>query len=42
MTEEVLVAVEDEVMIVIINRPKTKNAINGNVARGIAAAMDQA
>jgi len=41
MTEEVLVAVEDGVMIVTINRPQAKNAVNGNVARGVAAAMEE-
>ncbi|MFT5575987.1 MAG: enoyl-CoA hydratase [Bermanella sp.] len=40
MSEEVLVDVADGVMLITINRPKAKNAINLAVAKGIAAAMD--
>ncbi|MEY3361310.1 MAG: hypothetical protein RL531_1029, partial [Actinomycetota bacterium] len=37
----VLTEVVDGVLVVTINRPEAKNAPNGEVARGIAAAMDQ-
>ena len=37
----VLTEVVDGVLVVTINRPEAKNAANGEVARGIAAAMDQ-
>ncbi|MBP2704922.1 crotonase/enoyl-CoA hydratase family protein [Microbispora sp. RL4-1S] len=40
MTEDVLVEVDGAVGVVTINRPKSRNAVNGAVARGIAAAMD--
>ncbi len=41
MTDAVLVSAEEGVLIVTINRPEAKNAANGDVARGIAAAMDR-
>ena len=41
MTDEVLIDVDSGVMIITINRPKAKNAINKAVAEGIAAAIDQ-
>ncbi|WP_415239843.1 crotonase/enoyl-CoA hydratase family protein [Zhongshania aliphaticivorans] len=41
MSDEVLVSVEDGVMVVTINRPKAKNAVNLAVAKGIAAAMEE-
>ncbi|MEV0967069.1 crotonase/enoyl-CoA hydratase family protein [Microtetraspora glauca] len=41
MSDEVLVEVDGAVAVVTINRPKARNAINGPVARGIAAAMDE-
>lgn len=41
MSEEVLVDVLDGIMIVTINRPQARNAVNSNVAKGIAAAMDE-
>ena len=41
MNEAVKVAVDDGVMVVTINRPEAKNAVNLAVAKGIAAAMDQ-
>ncbi len=41
MSEEVLVDVTDGIMIVTINRPQARNAVNSNVAAGIAAAMDE-
>lgn len=41
MSDEVLVEAEDGVAVITINRPKAKNAINGAVAHGIAAALDE-
>lgn len=41
MSNDVLVDVNDGVMVVTINRPKSKNAANAAVARGIAEAMDE-
>jgi enoyl-CoA hydratase len=41
MTDEVLVTKEDGIMVVTINRPQAKNAVNKAVAEGIAAAMDE-
>ncbi|PZG23563.1 enoyl-CoA hydratase [Spongiactinospora gelatinilytica] len=41
MSDEVLVEVDGGVAVITINRPKSKNAINGEVARGIAAALDE-
>jgi enoyl-CoA hydratase len=38
--EEVLVEVDGGVAVVTINRPRARNAVNGTVARGIAAAVD--
>src|ERR1700751_5477056 len=40
MAEPVLTEVSDGVGIVTINRPEARNAVNGAVARGIAAAAD--
>ena len=37
----VLAEAEGPVLVVTINRPEAKNAANGEVARGIAAAMDE-
>lgn len=39
MNDTVLVSVDDGIMIVTINRPEAKNAVNAEVAQGIAAAM---
>ena len=39
MSDTVQVSVDEGVMIVTINRPEAKNAINAEVAQGIAAAM---
>ncbi|GGS88648.1 enoyl CoA dehydratase/isomerase [Planobispora rosea] len=39
--DEVLVQVEDGVAVITINRPRAKNAVNGVVARAIAAALDE-
>ena len=41
MTEEVLVSQEGSVLIVTINRPEAKNAMNAATAHGISAAMDE-
>lgn len=41
MSDEVLVAAHDGIMIVTINRPEVKNAINRAAAEGIAAAMEE-
>ncbi|WP_055483253.1 crotonase/enoyl-CoA hydratase family protein [Sphaerimonospora mesophila] len=41
MSDEVLVAVDDGVAVITINRPRARNAINGAVARGIAASLDE-
>ncbi|MEV6862652.1 crotonase/enoyl-CoA hydratase family protein [Streptosporangium subroseum] len=41
MPEEVLVEVDDGVAVITINRPRARNAVNGAVARGIAAALDE-
>jgi enoyl-CoA hydratase len=41
MSEAVLVEARDGVQIITINRPEAKNALNGDVARGIAAAVDE-
>ncbi len=40
-TPEVLTEVEDGILIVTINRPEAKNAMNKAAAEGIAAAMDR-
>ncbi len=37
----VLTETRDGVLIITINRPEAKNALNGEVARGIAAAIDE-
>lgn len=41
MSEEILTEVRDGVLIVTINRPDAKNAMNKAAAEGIAAAMDR-
>ncbi|MCH2487941.1 MAG: crotonase/enoyl-CoA hydratase family protein [Erythrobacter sp.] len=41
MSQEVQTEVEDGVLIVTINRPEAKNAMNKGAAEGIAAAMDR-
>ena len=41
MSDEVLTEVDDGVLIVTINRPEAKNAMNKAAAEGIAAAMDR-
>lgn len=41
MSDEVLVERRDGIQVITINRPEAKNAINGAVAAGIAAAVDE-
>jgi enoyl-CoA hydratase len=42
MTDEAVLTEErDDVLVISINRPEARNAINGDVARGIAAALDR-
>ena len=41
MGDEVLVERRAGVQVITINRPEAKNALNGAVARGIAAAVDE-
>ncbi|MFC7497169.1 MULTISPECIES: crotonase/enoyl-CoA hydratase family protein [unclassified Nocardioides] len=41
MTDEVLVERRDGVQVITINRPEAKNAVNGGVAAGVAAALDE-
>ena len=41
MPEAVLTEVSDGVAVITINRPEARNAVNGDVARGIAAAVDE-
>lgn len=39
-TEEVLTDSRDGVLVVTLNRPRARNAVNGAVAQGVAAAME--
>ncbi|MBO3747251.1 crotonase/enoyl-CoA hydratase family protein [Streptosporangiaceae bacterium NEAU-GS5] len=41
MSDEVLVDVNDGVAVITINRPQARNAVNGAVARGMVAAIDE-
>ena len=41
MPDAVLTDVSDGVAVITINRPEARNAVNGDVARGIAAAVDE-
>lgn len=41
MSEPVLTEVSDGVAVIVINRPEARNAVNGAVARAIAAAVDE-
>jgi enoyl-CoA hydratase len=41
MSDEVLVEVDGGVAVVTINRPRARNAVNGAVAQGVAAALDE-
>ncbi|QXJ23915.1 crotonase/enoyl-CoA hydratase family protein [Actinomadura graeca] len=41
MSDDVLTEEDGAVLVITINRPKSRNAINGAVAQGIAAALDE-
>ena len=41
MSEAVLTEERDGVLVITLNRPEARNAINGDVARGVAAALDR-
>jgi enoyl-CoA hydratase len=41
MAEAVITEVTDGIAVITINRPEARNAVNGEVARGIAAAVDE-
>ena len=41
MTDAVLTEMRDSVLVITINRPEARNAINGAVAQGMAAAVDE-
>ncbi len=41
MSDAVLTEVSDGVAVITINRPEARNAVNGEVARGIAAAIEE-
>jgi enoyl-CoA hydratase/carnithine racemase len=41
MSDEVLAEVDDGIAVITINRPQARNAVNGAVARGIAAAVEE-
>lgn len=41
MSDEVLTERRDQILVVTINRPKARNAVNRAVALGVAAAMDE-
>ncbi len=41
MADAVLTEVDDGIAVITINRPQARNAVNGEVARGIAAAVGQ-
>ena len=41
MTDEVLTETRDGVLVITINRPEAKNAVNAAVAAGVAAALDE-
>ncbi|MDH2427047.1 crotonase/enoyl-CoA hydratase family protein [Sphaerisporangium sp. TRM90804] len=41
MSDEVLVEVSDGIAVITINRPQVRNAVNGAVARGVVAAVDE-
>jgi enoyl-CoA hydratase len=41
VSDEVLVEVDGGIAVITINRPEARNAINGAVARGVVAALDE-
>src|SRR5690348_14642364 len=41
MAPEVLIERHDRVLVISLNRPEVRNAIDGRSARGMAAALDQ-
>ena len=41
MADAVLVTVDDGIAVVTINRPEVRNAVNGDVARGLAGAVEE-
>lgn len=41
MADAILVTVDDGIAVITINRPEARNAVNGDVARGIARATDE-
>jgi enoyl-CoA hydratase len=41
VADEVLVEVDDGVAVITINRPEARNAVNGAVSAGVAAAVDE-
>src|ERR1700735_3935951 len=41
MADAVLVTVQDGIAVVTINRPAARNAVNSEVARGLAGAVDE-
>lgn len=41
MTDEVLVERDGAVLVITLNRPKVRNAVNGALARAVAAALDE-
>jgi enoyl-CoA hydratase len=41
VSDEVLVEVDGGIAVITINRPQARNAVNGAVARGIVAALDE-
>ena len=41
MAEAVLAAVDDGIAVITINRPEARNAVNGDVARGLAGAIEE-
>ena len=41
MTDAVLTEEDGAVLVITINRPEARNAVNGEVARGIAAAVEE-
>jgi len=40
VADAILTDVADGVAVITINRPEARNAVNGDVARGIAAAVE--